>query len=49
MKKKIDVKELGAGFFKRLHNADRKELKKKHTRSVVRKSMIANELIKKNG
>ena len=46
---KIDVKELGAGFFKRMHNADRKEMKKKHKRSVVRKSMIANALIKKNG
>lgn len=43
------MKEIGKSFFKRMHEQQKGEMKKKHKRSVVRKAMIANVLTKKDG
>ena len=47
--KQKKMKEIGKSFFKRMHESQKQEMKRKHKRSVVRKAMIANVLVKKSG
>tara|TARA_R100000773_G_C4168121_1_gene82986 strand:+ start:150 stop:302 length:153 start_codon:yes stop_codon:yes gene_type:complete len=47
--RKKKIKNVGSGFFRAMHDFNKEEMKKKHKKSVVRKSMIASVLKKKNG